>query len=54
MEEALHEKEDLKLRVHKYISVVYRIEKLIAAKAREHCFMLYNRCYPPDTLGSES
>ncbi len=35
MEEALHEKDELKLRVHSYISEVSRIEKLMATKARE-------------------
>lgn len=34
MEEALHEKDELKLRVHAYISEVARIEKHIASKAR--------------------
>lgn len=32
MEEALHEKDELKLRVHSYISEVSRIEKLMATK----------------------
>ncbi|TKS75034.1 Centrosomal protein of 135 kDa [Collichthys lucidus] len=36
MEEALHEKDELKLRVHSYISEVSRIEKLMATKAREN------------------
>ncbi|XP_076009146.1 centrosomal protein of 135 kDa isoform X2 [Genypterus blacodes] len=36
MEEALHEKDDLKLRVHSYISEVARIEKLMAAKEQEN------------------
>lgn len=35
MEEALHEKDEMKLRVHSYISEVSRIEKLIASKVRE-------------------
>jgi len=34
MGEALHEKDELKLRVHSYISEVSRIEKLMATKAR--------------------
>ena len=37
MEEALHEKDELKLRVHSYISEVSRIEKLMATKARDNC-----------------
>lgn len=40
MEEALHEKDELKLRVHSYISEVSRIEKLMAMKARENCVLL--------------
>lgn len=36
MEDALHEKDELKLRVHAYISEVSRIEKLMATKAREN------------------
>ena len=36
MEEALHEKDELKSRVHSYISEVARIEKLITAKARTY------------------
>uniref|UniRef100_UPI003AAA4C84 centrosomal protein of 135 kDa n=1 Tax=Centroberyx gerrardi TaxID=166262 RepID=UPI003AAA4C84 len=40
MEEALHEKDDLKLRVHSYISEVSRIEKLMAAKEQENRDML--------------
>ncbi|XP_071371659.1 centrosomal protein of 135 kDa [Centroberyx affinis] len=40
MEEALHEKDDLKLRVHSYISEVSRIEKLMAAKEQESRDML--------------
>ncbi|KAJ3600083.1 hypothetical protein NHX12_034035 [Muraenolepis orangiensis] len=35
MEEALHQKDELKARVHAYISEVARIEKLITAKERE-------------------
>lgn len=35
MEEALHEKDELKMRVHSYISEVSRIEKLMATKARD-------------------
>ncbi|XP_076582514.1 centrosomal protein of 135 kDa [Chaetodon auriga] len=36
MEEALHEKDELKLRVHSYISEVSRIEKLMATKEQEN------------------
>lgn len=36
MEEALHEKDELKIRVHSYISEVSRIEKLMAAKEQEN------------------
>ncbi|XP_023127563.2 centrosomal protein of 135 kDa isoform X2 [Amphiprion ocellaris] len=36
MEEALHEKDELKLRVHSYISEVSRIEKLMASKEQEN------------------
>uniref|UniRef100_A0A673AY29 Centrosomal protein 135 n=1 Tax=Sphaeramia orbicularis TaxID=375764 RepID=A0A673AY29_9TELE len=36
MEEALHEKDELKLRVHSYISEVARIEKLMATKEQEN------------------
>ncbi|XP_073333060.1 centrosomal protein of 135 kDa [Pagrus major] len=36
MEEALHEKDELKLRVHTYISEVSRIEKLMATKEQEN------------------
>ncbi|KAK2907591.1 centrosomal protein of 135 kDa isoform X1 [Channa argus] len=36
MEEALHEKDELKLRVHSYISEVSRIEKLMEAKEQEN------------------
>ncbi|XP_026201117.1 centrosomal protein of 135 kDa [Anabas testudineus] len=36
MEEAMHEKDELKLRVHSYISEVSRIEKLMAAKEQEN------------------
>lgn len=35
-EEALHEKDELKLRVHSYISEVARIEKLMATKEQEN------------------
>lgn len=34
MEDALHERDELKLRVHSYITEVSKIEKLIATKAR--------------------
>ncbi|XP_056132078.1 centrosomal protein of 135 kDa isoform X2 [Lampris incognitus] len=40
MEEVLHEKDELKLRVHSYISEVSRIEKLMAAKEQENRDML--------------
>lgn len=40
MEEALHEKDELKLRVHSYISEVSRIEKLMATKARKNSVWL--------------
>ncbi|KAM7410372.1 hypothetical protein PAMA_001694 [Pampus argenteus] len=36
MEEALHEKDELKLRVHSYISEVSRIEKLMVTKEQEN------------------
>lgn len=36
MEESLHEKDELKLRLHSYISEVARVEKLIATKARTY------------------
>ncbi|RVE73808.1 hypothetical protein OJAV_G00034970 [Oryzias javanicus] len=36
MEEALHDKDEMKLRVHSYISEVSRIEKLIASKEQEN------------------
>ncbi|KAM7388577.1 hypothetical protein PAMP_024744 [Pampus punctatissimus] len=36
MEEALHEKDELKLRVHTYISEVSRIEKLMVTKEQEN------------------
>ncbi|XP_075943475.1 centrosomal protein of 135 kDa [Anarhichas minor] len=36
MEEALHEKDELKLRVHSYISEVSRIEKLMATKEQDN------------------
>ncbi|KAJ0032213.1 hypothetical protein NQD34_002294 [Periophthalmus magnuspinnatus] len=36
MEEALHEKDELKLRVHSYITEVARIEKVMAAKEQEN------------------
>lgn len=34
MEDALHERDELKLRVHSYITEVSKIEKLFAVKAR--------------------
>lgn len=34
MEDALHERDELKMRVHSYITEVSRIEKLIATKVR--------------------
>ncbi|KAM6962785.1 centrosomal protein of 135 kDa [Aplochiton taeniatus] len=40
MEQALHEKDDLKMRVHSYISEVARIEKLMAAKEQDNRDML--------------
>lgn len=40
MEEAMHEKDELKLRVHSYISEVSRIEKLMAAKVEVGCTFL--------------
>ncbi|XP_042339694.1 centrosomal protein of 135 kDa [Plectropomus leopardus] len=36
MEEALHEKDELKMRVHSYISEVSRIEKLMSTKEQEN------------------
>ncbi|XP_072294915.1 centrosomal protein of 135 kDa isoform X2 [Eucyclogobius newberryi] len=36
MEEALHEKDEFKLRVHSYITEVARMEKVIAAKEQEN------------------
>ncbi|CAJ1060000.1 centrosomal protein of 135 kDa isoform X3 [Xyrichtys novacula] len=36
MEEALHERDELKLRIHSYISEVSRIEKLMATKEQEN------------------
>ena len=36
MDEALHEKDELKARVHSYIIEVARIEKLMAVKARQY------------------
>ncbi|XP_068599752.1 centrosomal protein of 135 kDa [Brachionichthys hirsutus] len=36
MEQALHEKDELKMRVHSYISEVSRIEKMMAAKEQEN------------------
>ncbi|XP_076736139.1 centrosomal protein of 135 kDa isoform X2 [Maylandia zebra] len=36
MEESLHEKDELKLRLHSYISEVARVEKLIATKEQEN------------------
>lgn len=38
MEESLHEKDELKLRLHSYISEVARVEKLITTKARTYPF----------------
>lgn len=35
MEQALHDKDELKLRVHSYITEVSRIEKLMATKVKE-------------------
>ena len=35
MEEALHEKDELKMRVHSYITEVSRIEKLMASKVEQ-------------------
>lgn len=35
MQEALNERDELKLRVHSYISEVARIESLMAAKVRD-------------------
>ena len=40
MEEALHEKDELKMRVHSYISEVARIEKLMATKASENSLLV--------------
>ncbi|KAM9385560.1 centrosomal protein of 135 kDa isoform 2-T2 [Pholidichthys leucotaenia] len=40
MEEALHEKDELKLRVHVYISEVAKIEKLMATKEQENLDLL--------------
>ncbi|KAL1022602.1 hypothetical protein UPYG_G00029760 [Umbra pygmaea] len=40
MEEALHEKDELKMRVHSYISEVARIENLMAVKEQENREML--------------
>lgn len=41
MEEALHERDELKMRVHSYISEVSRIENMMSAKVREgHCALL--------------
>ncbi|KAM3875853.1 centrosomal protein of 135 kDa [Diretmus argenteus] len=40
MEDALHEKDELKLRVHSYISEVSRVENLMAAKEQENRDML--------------
>ncbi len=35
MQEALHERDELKLRLHSYISEVARIESMMAAKVRD-------------------
>uniref|UniRef100_A0A8C7GFZ9 Centrosomal protein 135 n=1 Tax=Oncorhynchus kisutch TaxID=8019 RepID=A0A8C7GFZ9_ONCKI len=40
MEEALHEKDELKMRVHSYISEVARIENIMLAKEKENREML--------------
>uniref|UniRef100_H3DJV3 Centrosomal protein 135 n=1 Tax=Tetraodon nigroviridis TaxID=99883 RepID=H3DJV3_TETNG len=40
MEDALHERDELKMRVHSYISEVSRIEKLIATKEQENMDLL--------------
>lgn len=37
MEEALHEREALKQRVHSYVDTVSRIENILKTKAREKC-----------------
>lgn len=40
MEQALNDKDELKLRVHSYISEVSRVEKLMAAKVKEKLLLL--------------
>lgn len=40
MEQALHEKEEMTMRYHTFVSDVSRIEKLLAEKARAHCCVL--------------
>lgn len=40
MEQALNDKDELKLRVHSYISEVSRVEKLMAAKVKENLLVL--------------
>ncbi|XP_071261101.1 centrosomal protein of 135 kDa-like [Salvelinus alpinus] len=40
MEDALHEKDELKMRVHSYISEVARIENIMLAKEKENREML--------------
>lgn len=42
MEEVLHEKDELKLRIHSYISEVSRIEKLMAAKVGDRRTLVYH------------
>ena len=37
MQRAMQDKDDLKIRVQAYIAEVARVERLIAAKARNHC-----------------
>uniref|UniRef100_A0AAY4D472 Centrosomal protein of 135 kDa n=1 Tax=Denticeps clupeoides TaxID=299321 RepID=A0AAY4D472_9TELE len=44
MEEALHEKDELKMRVHSYISEVARMENLMAAKEQENRELLERFC----------
>lgn len=41
MEEALREKDELKMRVHSYISEVAKIEKMMTAKVK-HIYMLFS------------
>lgn len=40
MEQALNDKDELKMRVHSYISEVSRIEKLMAAKVKGRLLVL--------------